>query len=474
MNRRLFNLLIVMFLSFFLITNVYADDYSDDIYDGDYSLQEMLENYNVITFGMKDLDSNMHSRLGASGNARLFHINSKFLVNGNVNILRFDFWGNSNDLKSYADSVSSQDSRFIFCGYRAPYSFNYLNCGIADSYNLSNVLYTDGLSYFYINGYMSNLNSSDISSVDYINFNRLYDNVVDDQKRIKKGKKVTVENRIANITIGGEYYIDDVNEIDKIMFDNFAENEDKLTIITINNTGSIYFPKIYESTNNGEGNLVSSNDYIGMERPNDYYASNYVLDKYYGNIIWNVPNASYIELPSAPFIGHIVAPSADLYGPELHYAGAFLVNSLYLEGKSEAHYYPLSNTISYKSNPELVKAITKSSQGSILFNNNVNPEELEEGIVVSFSVEPEDNYVLKNIEIKDEEDNSVPYTEIKTLEYEFTMPKTNVTITPTFQQRNIKDIITNPKTGNILLFIIFMISLFIGISLFKKKESTKI
>ncbi|MBQ3307221.1 MAG: hypothetical protein IJG68_03395, partial [Bacilli bacterium] len=72
------------------------------------------------------------------------------------------------------------------------------------------------------------------------------------------------------------------------------------------------------------------------------------------------------------------------------------------------------------------------------------------------------------------EDNSVPYTEIKTLEYEFTMPKTNVTITPTFQQRNIKDIITNPKTGNILLFIVFMISLIIGISLFKKKESTKI
>ena len=45
MNRRLFNLLIVMFLSFFLITNVYADDYSDDIYDGDYSIEDMLQNY---------------------------------------------------------------------------------------------------------------------------------------------------------------------------------------------------------------------------------------------------------------------------------------------------------------------------------------------------------------------------------------------------------------------------------------------
>ncbi len=113
-NRRTFIIFIFLISLLFNITNVYADDYSDDIYDGDYSLQEMLENYNVITFGMKDLDSNMHSRLGASGNARLFHINSKFLVNGNVNILRFDFWGNSNDLKSYADSVSSQDSRFIF------------------------------------------------------------------------------------------------------------------------------------------------------------------------------------------------------------------------------------------------------------------------------------------------------------------------------------------------------------------------
>ena len=111
-----------------------------------------------------------------------------------------------------------------------------------------------------------------------------------------------------------------------------------------------------------------------MERPNSNYANYYVIDKYYGNIIWNIPNATYIELPSAPFIGHLVAPNADLYGPELHYAGTFLVNSLYLEGNSEAHYYPLTSTnIPYRSNPEPVKAKLniKRNQGNIKFNNSM-------------------------------------------------------------------------------------------------------
>ena len=59
--------------------------------------------------------------------------------------------------------------------------------------------------------------------------------------------------------------------------------------------------------------------------------------------IFNVPNATYIKLKeNAPFAGHLVAPKADVETPELHFAGAFIVNSLYAEGNTEAHFYPLT------------------------------------------------------------------------------------------------------------------------------------
>ena len=263
------------------------------------------------------------------------------------------------------------------------------------------------------------------------------------------------------------------------MFDSFEANKDNLTIITINNSGIINFPKIFESTDNGDGNLVSTNDYYGMIRPSSSYENNYVIDKYHGNIIWNIPNATYIELPSAPFIGHLIAPKADVKGPELHYAGAFIVNSLYLEGNSEAHFYPLTSTnIPYRSSMDNYKAIPKINKkhGNIEFNNDINNELLEEGIVVSFRVKTKKDYLLSGLEIKDENGNNVEFREIGNGEYEFTMPATNVTITPQFKDNNIiNQIITNPKTGsNIMLVLGIVIVGFVFGFRIMKKEKNKI
>ena len=476
MNRRLFNLLIVMFLSFFLITNVYADDYSDDIYDGDYSIEDMLQNYSVVTFGQKAYDEHVTMlRNTAPGSLQIFHIVGNFIVKGGIKLI-YNSDRNNEYGRLFADSSNSLLGE---PDYRA-------DCKSIDSNKMSRFTYFAGDRFvrafpcrdkvYSSVPYFDYYNSLVTFSGNYINIERLYAKIIEEQNKIKKGRYVEVENGVANIEIGGEYYINNINDIDSIVFDKFENNENQLTIITINDSGNINFPEIYDGSIS-ESNIIPTNDFFQSTKPNNSYPGNYVLSKYKGNIIWNIPNATYISLPTTPFVGHLIAPNADVEGGEFHFAGAFLVNSLAVEGNTEAHFYPLIITnIPYRSNLEPVKAktIVPPQQGRVIFNNNVNLEELEEGMVVSFSIEPEDNYVLKNIEIKDEEDNSVPYTEIKTLEYEFTMPKTNVTITPTFQQRNIKDIITNPKTGNILLFIVFMISLIIGISLFKKKESTKI
>ena len=357
MSKKLFKLFIIMFISLFTITNVYADEYPDDIYDGDYSLYEMLENYNVITFGKKELDSQMIHNNFSKGDAFLFHINSQFLINGKLDVTRVDLRINDENLKSYAKTYpklgySGNSYGFFACGYYNENNRNY-SCNLTEN-TISNYLYSSFSADIYACWkYHCPSSNASTKAGYYMNFDRLYDVITTEQNTIKSGKNISYDDRIAHVEIGGEYYIDDINELDSIVFDNFEDNKDNLTIITINNTGSINFPKIFASENNDENSLVSTNDFMGMERPNSNYADYYVIDKYYGNIIWNIPNATYIELPSAPFIGHLVAPNADVYGPELHYAGAFLVNSLYLDGYSEAHYYPLTSTnIPERSEPE--------------------------------------------------------------------------------------------------------------------------
>ena len=96
-------------------------------------------------------------------------------------------------------------------------------------------------------------------------------------------------------------------------------------------------------------------------------------------------------------------------------------------------------------------------------------------MVVSFKVEAESDYLLSGMEIKDDEENIIEFKEIGDGEYEFTMPATNVTITPKFVEKNIKNtieqIITNPKTKNnfFILLGIIIVCFIVGYKKIKKK-----
>ena len=486
MNKKimdLFYLVVLTVASFFITSSVYADDYPDDIYDGDYSLKEMLENYNVVSFGKKELDNRMLFYNFSKGDVNLYHINSRFLVNGNLDAYRLDLRNNNNSFKAYAKNIRLIKVSHIACGY------NETGCFIDDSNrsNPTSELYSNN-NYLSINGIRPTIGN-------YINFDRLYDSIVSEQNKIKKGKYVTLDNKDAYIETGGEYYIDDINEIDNIIFENFSENRDKLTIITINNNDNIKFPKIYEAIANRQKNIIPTNDFFGMTRPNSDYAQYYVIDKYYGNIIWNIPNASYIELSNTPFVGHLVAPKADVYGREFHFAGTFLINSLYVDGNSEAHYYPLTTTnIPYRATEKYYEAKTtiEKKMGKIKFNNRINNEELEEGMFVSFTIEPENNYTLTDLKIEDANKNIITFRKVGNNEYEFTMPASNVTITPIFKDENSpsksksddsnnKETSINPKTidSSTFNFVTFLSSLLLigvvlAIYLRKKNKSTKI
>ena len=154
-------LLLIILLSF-ITTNVYAYDYS-----GNYSLNEMLQNYNVITFGKKDLDSNMPTTVTRNtttypfnkGDVNIFHINGQFLVNGNLNITRFDLQNGKTNLKSEVKDIGVVDmlgyspapgGSVGWCGYEPPGQDGpYIGCNATES-----IIYK--LETNYINYYINN------------------------------------------------------------------------------------------------------------------------------------------------------------------------------------------------------------------------------------------------------------------------------------------------------------------------------
>ena len=179
---------------------------------------------------------------------------------------------------------------------------------------------------------------STYQSDNYIDFKTLYDAIVEQQTHIDEG--TTIKTRTCGkvscieIPIGGNYTLEKSNDSAPIVdFKNFEDNKNKLTIITINNSGEVTLPR----TN------IATNDYYGGHT----YLSNgntiIYQERYYGNIVWNLPNATLIKFSDGmPFIGHIIAPNADVETREFHFAGAMIVNSLYTEGHTEAHFYPLT------------------------------------------------------------------------------------------------------------------------------------
>ena len=92
---------------------------------------------------------------------------------------------------------------------------------------------------------------------------------------------------------------------------------------------------------------------------------------------------------------------------------------------------------------------------------------------VKFIIVPEDEYEIERIEIIDKEGNKIEYRKAdKDNEYEFTMPDTDVVITPVYRKKEVHNNITNPKTSNRILIIISLLFLIVYIitMFFRKKE----
>ena len=105
-------------------------------------------------------------------------------------------------------------------------------------------------------------------------------------------------------------------------------------------------PKILTNTGNSCTNEeIPTNNYFNINNTSSYsnyatYAPKYNGEKYYGNIIWNIPNSNSVTMTQAPFVGHIIAPKAIINMPEMHTAGSVIAKEINASGSAETHYYP--------------------------------------------------------------------------------------------------------------------------------------
>ena len=420
-------------------------DYDDDVYTGEYTLKELLERYSVVSFGKKDYESNakIKNETSVKGSVKMFHIAGPFLIKGNYNVTR-------NDLENNGASVSYIGGSVYYYPYGSNQSGVYSNdhyfsltkfWGSIANYELShgsiNNVYLK-VSSNSLNYYSNNGQPADDQNLDYINMDRLYNRVTEQAKDLENGIVVNKTGKI-NLTVGKNYIINDISEINEIVFDNFAENKNKTTTITIKNSGTVNFPLISKDTGNYKG--ITTNDYFGKkEATYTYEIGSFAPDTYYGNIVWNLPNATFIKYnQNAPFAGHLIAPKADVELGETHFSGCFIVNSLYAEGNTEAHFYPLTKNLTYTDNYK-AEAVVDENKGSITFDNNLDPKDIPEGQEVSFTVKARDGYRVFNIKIEDENGNLVDYVKVnEDGEYKFIMPSTNVVITATYKEKEEED-----------------------------------
>ncbi|MBP5204490.1 choice-of-anchor A family protein [bacterium] len=276
----------------------------------DLSLEQFLQNYSLISLGHRN-----------NGNATVYHVTSNFLVNGTIQS------ANAHAIITEADSLQSLCST-------STTNFYYHNSGYIQS-NLTNC-----------------------SALDF-NFDTLYNNIVAKQAEIQSG--IPVEGTSLELKTGSSYNIVNVNDLEEIIFTDITNEGSNLTVFTILDSGAVSLPSLYWYGENDEKHQFITNDKFGgatAYNANGISPQSYTTqtgrnqptyykydDVYHGNIVWNIPNATSVTLSSGvPFVGHIIAPNADITMAESNTAGSVIANSFTGAGNTEIHSYPLQQS----------------------------------------------------------------------------------------------------------------------------------
>ena len=152
---------------------------------------------------------------------------------------------------------------------------------------------------------------------DYLDFNTLFNNIKSQSQQLaSSGEKAKIDDSgKVEIKIGDKIIIDDLKKV-KVIDIKGERQSAQLTLINIKDSGNIKMPEVHI---NGQQTSTNDSDTTG------------------NSIVWNIPNATQVQMAESPSIGHIVAPKADVKTGNSNYAGCMIANSL--DGPIEGHYW---------------------------------------------------------------------------------------------------------------------------------------
>ena len=154
---------------------------------------------------------------------------------------------------------------------------------------------------------------------DYLDFNLLFDKIKIQSKKLVSGDKAKKNDKNEiEIKIGSTVTIDSLDGISNIKMTG-EESSSTFTLINITASGTVTMPQLWINEQQAHSDEKSDT----------------------GNaIVWNFPNATKVKMANSPFVGHLVAPNADIDAPDTNYAGCLIAKSL--DGHIEGHFYTYS------------------------------------------------------------------------------------------------------------------------------------
>lgn len=374
--KKFLGLMVIIYIVFFIIINVNAVNMNND----ENIIEDLISKYNVVTLGQNiPSDTAWYEIDYPKGTvSKLIHIVGPILVEGNLGTNESQSIDHSQQTYGISSYIQNKIIASGHAGSSSTYDDTKLYVGVDNVVERYCEIYNWGcneenMNQYRINGkeyYTRYETIKDTNEDKYLDFNKLYEKVINEQKKLSSGTIIESSDDIY-LKSGGTYTIESVIDVNNIHITDY--NKDEITLININDDGVIErFPKI----------LIGDSE-VSTE---DYIYRNGSTEKYFGNIVFNLPYAKKVTLAKAPFIGHFIAPNTDVEMPEMNFAGAFIVNSLTGSGNTEGHMYPYSLS-------ELPKDEQNSNENS---SSNSNSNSHEEGVKGDTEENPEtlDNITL--------------------------------------------------------------------------------
>ena len=264
---------------------------TNDTFGTDYSLEFLLNQFNVVSFG--DVEMNTHCMGAVLIKGDYSGIGSGFSDSANVNTP--SYIGGYVSYDGSCNSRNKHDKIPLYVGTSNTVSDNGKTLNGKVNFNQEGQIYTTD-SYVDWSALKSAVTATSVQLTDYSA--ETYDITGDWQ---------TIEiNAGSNVTL---------NTHGRRAFINIKGTSTVATVINILDSGTVTnFPKI-------EG-LVAKEDESGIP------------------IVFNLPNASAVNIDSisTPVFGHVIAPNAEINMPTGNYNGCFIGNGMSIGG--EGHRWP--------------------------------------------------------------------------------------------------------------------------------------